>query len=231
MAVLLHWFNASLSASDLSILGDAMLKHGVTRSRGSGFRVLSKRPKEINGTYFEKLEFNYVSVDPFGVKSTYPRTEYSNVNFSLTEDWPSIELRDCSRGSASFGRRLREYLGVQFNISRVEIEVLDWLDHIERAVEDFGVLSLDIDSVELSAHASGIVRITSDQDVRRELKSFVRDRQYRVVKALIRWNFNSGGVTSCELRRNGSVKFLEDSSERTVGVVREALKMSRKVIS
>jgi hypothetical protein len=217
------WLTANWGGMSPRSLAKRLRLREFTEETGDGFVVDRVRDEFIDARYIERLEYDEVTVDPFGRESSLHRVEYRQAEFRVLSGEPGLELRDAPRSNQSLLSRLSEATDFRISVSAFSVNVLDWAALIQRSRPGaFYLGSIQIADVDLADGVSASVTVKGDKDVLPSTESFVKGRKHTLDKVLLA--DAGGGSLKLILTRAGSAKVLGDSDEDLVHALRDGLR-------
>jgi hypothetical protein len=217
-----RWFRAEWQQT-MRVLVTRLRNRAYTEELGRGFFIDRTRENFIEGRYVERTSYQEILPDPFGQKVKFDRVEYSDVHFTLFNDFPEIELRDAPRSTLGFTSQLQAVTEYSVVISALTVDPLDWGEKFRRLIETTIIVN--------SAHVSGIVVapsvsaamvIRGDNDVRESLEKATGGRRFDLDKVGIRWLGRGREQCVATLSRSGSAK-VDSGGVETLAHLRSAL--------
>lgn len=186
-----------------------------------GFVIDRVRDEYLEARYIERIEFSDAITDPFGHELVFPRVEFRQCEFRISQQSAGLELIDSPRNIQGMLSRLAEATDFSLAVSPIKIDVLAWADALQiRFKAEIVVDSLQIGSVELERDILAKVIVKGRTDVRKAADLFIGIKRHSLekIQLRIRAPFNGTillsdvGVAKIELEhRDDVVVCLRDS--------------------
>jgi hypothetical protein len=183
----LRWLEAELPFS-IRTFGNKLKGCPFRSDLSDGFLIDRVRDTYIEARYIEKLAFAEAVTDPFGEESVYERVDYRQTAFTLTTDYPHLELTDAPRGLQSFTARLSELGNFSLTVSPIEVNVLRWAESLSELFPDrFVVAAVQASGLIVDENVTARVILTGTVDVRHSLNRFTRGKQSELDRLQVRF--------------------------------------------
>lgn len=205
-----RWFRASLPMSLRSIA--AKISSSPLELDGDmGFKVEKVRSETVDASYYERFSWTESGVDPFGREFSFERVGYKVVRFTLSKNYPELEVIDAPRGLSSFFSRIAELTDFEATIEPLRIDVLNWASALRNSyTSSFRVASMSVSDLGVEEGITGSLTVSSrDQDVKGAVGRLLSRRTYSVqrVQVVMRSRASDASLT---LISDGSVKSSAD---------------------
>lgn len=178
-----RWFEAVLPMGLRSFAGK-LEGFPLTRDGHLGFRLERARKEVLEATYYERFSWTDQVVDPFGGESAIERVGYKTVRFSISKDYPHLELVDPPRGLSSFFSRIAEITNFSTTITPLTIDIAAWTRALrESAGLQFTISGITVSNLNVEENVTGRLTVASSQrDVEEALARLLSRRMYSVQK-------------------------------------------------
>ena len=187
-----------------------------------GFVLDRVRDDFIDARFVEKVEYDDIVTDPFGVESSFHRVEYRKCEFKAMLDGPGLELVDAPRTVQTMVSRLAEATDFALAISPLSVDVLAWATAVQHRLNVAGVVdSLQVGAVELSQGVQAKAVVKGVGDVLAATQALVHGKQHVIEKVQIR--FSGSKRITLLLTKSGVARFDHDPSEELLTIVRSSL--------
>jgi hypothetical protein len=203
-----------------------MLKADFASQKQHGFRLEKARDHFVSGKYIEKYELQEIIKDPFGAVSTYTKTVFDVYKFTLSDEFPGLEIVDSPRRHTSLLTRISELSGFKISFSPLTINLFSLIEFLEKKLNKLTLVQISCSGINLSPHCSAKIIVSGNEDVMEPLQNIKGDRQATVDSVNIRFEINNQHL-ECELYRTGIAKIQEgQEKENFLVFLREGLKNS-----
>jgi hypothetical protein len=91
-----------------------------------GFKVEKVRNETVDASYYERFSWTESGVDPFGREFSFERVGYKVIHFTLSRNYPELEVVDAPRGLSSLFSRIAELTDFEATIEPLRVDVLRW---------------------------------------------------------------------------------------------------------
>jgi hypothetical protein len=203
---------AKISSSPLELDGDM------------GFKVEKIRLDSVKANYYERFCWTESGVDPFGREFSFERVSYKAVRFTLSKNYPELEVIDAPRGLSSLFSRIAELTNFEATIEPLRIDVLHWAEALRASYAGlFRVASMSVSDLGVEEGITGSLTVSSrNQDVKAAAGRLLSRRTYSVEKLQV--VLGSGtSVASITLTSDGSVRSSVDIVPDILIAVRQAI--------
>jgi len=201
-----QWFRAALPAG-LRSLASTLEAVPLVVDGPMGFRVERIRRESVEATYYERYSWIEQTVDPFGRESGVERSGYKSVRFSISREFPELELVDPPRGLKSFFSQIAEATNFHAAISPLAVDVVAWSRAFRKvAASSFRISGMTVSDLNVEDNVTGQLSVVSGQrDVEDALARLLSRRSYSVKKMQL--SFTQASVTGpVIISSDGSVR-------------------------
>ena len=218
----IRWFSADWPVS-LRTLAAKMRANPFKEDSIQGFIVDRVRENLIDGRFIEKISFQETSTDPFGEEHSFERLIYRQLEFSLSTDFPSIELRDAPRSTQAYVSKLVEFSNFQVTIVPLAVDLIQWANFFESTVKgQITIDSIQISGLEIERGVTAKIIVSGDKDVRDALKNIVRTKKYELERVHVKLSMNSNFIP-IQLTNSGAAKLDEAFVSELLPALRSSL--------
>jgi hypothetical protein len=203
----IKWVRAEFGVS-LNALAEKMKKvpFDASEEEAEGFRIQERGSGFLYGQFIQKQTFIDQIFLPTGDAYEERRSDISIAEFRLSaKDELNLELVNPPRRIQPFFNALAELTAQEFSYRSTDVNVLAWIDEIERRLGAVSVLSMDCNGVQLSSTVIGRFAFKGTSDVRAEYAKTLRRRSCVIESARCEVRSNEG-TSGFELFRTGAVK-------------------------
>lgn len=189
----------------------------------TGFQLKRVRPAFIEASFYERHKVEEHMIDPLGKTTSYERTYFSEVSFTLATRYPQIQLLDPPRGLRSFLNALTDMTGLETVVESLQVDPLRWAEAVRS--EELGPIRIDLIEVAdlvLSAEISGRLIVAGAVDVRKALRVAVPSGTYSVRKTALSFEF-LGRRYSALLASDASLRCSREIPDELFPLLRSAL--------
>ncbi|CAB3809693.1 hypothetical protein [Paraburkholderia fynbosensis] len=218
------WANATFGVA-LTTLGDRLRKVELDLSEDDteGFRIEERSATRIRGVFIEReTSLEHISL-PTGHEYEEKRSRITVTEFLVTDGSSlNLLLMNPPRRTLPFFNAVSLATNYRFSVEMLDVDVLKWVQFLERQVGDVSVTYLDCNSIQLSPEVTGRFAFRGTRDVRQEAKRTTKTSDVAVECA--RCELTAGGYrTTIELLRSGAVKLASPASEELLAVIHGSL--------
>jgi hypothetical protein len=222
----LRWFELELPFS-IRTFGNKLKARPFTNETDDGFLVERVRDTQIEARYIERLPVTESTLDPFGNEHVYERVEYRQTSFSISDEYPQMELTNPPRATQGFNSRLAEIGNFSLTISPIEADVMSWADELSKVFPDrFIVDAIQASGLIVEQNVTARVILSGTVDVRGSLKRFTKGGSSGLDRLQSRFGIGHEDVRLI-LTSDGSAKIVTEGSQEIIPAVRSALAASR----
>lgn len=218
------WMNATLGMS-LETLADRMrrMKFDPREDDSEGFRIEERRADRISGLFIERETLIEQISLPTGDEYEERRSRIAMTQFIVTSDAAlNLLLMNPPRRSLPFFNAMTEVSKSEFYVESLEVDVLRWIEQIERRIGVAQVTFLDCNSIQLSPVVVGRYAFRGSNDVRGEMRKAIKNAKPAIESARCELTVD-GTRASLELFRTGAAKFDAALSDVLVPQISSAL--------
>ncbi len=218
-----RWFRASLPIS-LRSMAAKINSSPLELDGDMGFKVEKIRLDSVVANYYERFSWTESGVDPFGREFSFERVNYKTIRFTLSKNYPELEVVDAPRGLSSLFSRIAELTDFEATIEPLRIDVLHWAESLRASSTDlFRVASMSVSELGVEEGITGSLTLSSrNQDVKAAAGRLLSRRTYSVQKLQV--VLGSGiSAASMTLASDGSVRSSIDISPDILIAVRQAI--------
>lgn len=203
---------AKISSSPLELDGDM------------GFKVEKIRLDSVEANYYERFSWTESGVDPFGREFSFERVSYKAVRFTMSKNYPELQVIDAPRGLSSLFSRIAELTDFEATIEPLRINVLHWAEALRTSYTGlFRVASMSVSDLGVEEGITGSLTVSSrNQDVKAAAGRLLSRRTYSVQKLHVVLGSGTSAV-SMTLTSDGSVKSSVDIAPDILIAVRQAI--------
>ena len=181
-----RWLNAQWSGSIRS-LSSGLKSAAFNQDNSEGFVIDRVRDDFLEARYVERIDYSDSITDPFGNELVFPRVEFRQCEFVVSQRRASLELIDPPRNIQGMLSRLAIATDFTLSISPLKVDVLAWAGILQSTIEsEVAVDSLQVGSVELSQDVRAKIIVKGRVDVRNAASSFLGARRYSLEKIQLR---------------------------------------------
>jgi hypothetical protein len=218
-----RWFRASLPMS-LRSMAAKISSSPLELDGDMGFKVEKIRTESVDASYYERFSWIESGVDPFGREFSFERVGYKVVRFTLSKNYPELQVIDAPRGLSSLFSRIAELTDFGATIEPLRIDVLRWASSLQNSYTgSFRVASMSVSDLGVEEGITGSLTVSSrDQDVKAATGRLLSRRAYSVqrVQVVMRSQASDASLT---LISDGSVKSSSDIDADILIAVRQAV--------
>jgi hypothetical protein len=207
---------ARLSSSPLELDGDM------------GFKIEKVRSETVDANYYERFSWTESGVDPFGREFSFERVGYKVVRFTLSKNYPELEVVDAPRGLSSLFSRIAELTDFEAIIEPLRIDVLHWTTALQDAYMGlFRVAGMSVSDLGVEEGITGSLTLNSrTQDVRAAATRLLLRRTYSVQKVQVAMRSRASDAL-LTLTSDGSVRSGTDIDPDILSAVRQAMPLQQ----
>ncbi len=222
-----RWFRASLPMS-LRSMAAKISSSPLELDGDMGFKVEKVRSETVDASYYERFSWIESGVDPFGREFSFERVGYKVVRFTLSKNYPELEVIDAPRGLSSLFSRIAELTDFEATIQPLKIDVLRWASALQDSYSgSFRVASMSVSDLGVEEGITGSLTVSSrDHDVQAAAGRLLSRRTYSVQKVQIVMRSRASDA-SLTLISDGSVKSNADIDSDILAAVRRAMPPQR----
>jgi hypothetical protein len=218
-----RWFQANFSMSMRSI-ATKISSLPLEIDGDMGFKVDKVRNDSVEANYFERFSWIESGVDPFGREFSFERVSYKAVRFTLSKNYPELEVIDAPRGLSSLFSRFAEFTNFEATIQPIKIDVLHWAETLRASYSGaFRISSMSVSDLGVEEGVTGSLTVSSrEHDVKAAATRLLSRRAYSVQKlqVVLRSRISDASLT---LASDGSVKSNADIDPDILIAVRQAI--------
>jgi len=205
-------------------IGERLKGLRFSEERADGFILDRVREDLIEGKFFQKFLVEENSGNPFEAREVFETVRYRTVEFSLSPEFPGIELRNGSRGVRDFANRLLEACDFDLSIQPISVDLLDWISVLQAVSKSKLIVdSLQISGITFEQGISGKILLRGDRDVRGYVDQLLGSKPHLIEKAQIRLKLAFRTVC-LQISSNASAKVPDDATSAMLPILRESLK-------
>lgn len=219
----LKWMGVE-SRSSMRDLAKRLQKAEFKEGVNSGFLLERARDNFLDARYIERMEFTETLIDPFGRSQVANRVLYIEVDFTLTDHFPELELRMAPRGLSAFMNSLMKASNFSMSIEKCNIDLLRWTKAMGRTLGVKPAIKGAIASdIELAEGAVARIGIVAPKDARAGLAEVLMNRKHKLSNLQIEFPFR-GASQRMLLSSEGSIRYPDAFGDTEIDAVREALR-------
>jgi len=216
-----RWMRAKFPGS-IRQIGKQLQKAGFTADSGEGFVVDRIRDEYVEARYFERIAFQQSVSDPFGNTFVVERLDFRTVDFTLTKNFPELELRMAPRGLKGFTSGLLKASGFSMELEQHSVKLNKWISAIERELATKVSIRAALTSgIELQKGTKARIAVTSPDDVRAGLAQLVHDYPFELETVEIDFPFGKSSQRVV-LTSDSSVRYSAKAPEEVISAIRAA---------
>jgi hypothetical protein len=204
-----RWYSATFGMTTAK-LADRMRKRAFVASQDDdtdGFRVQERKGASLVGQYIERQVWIEHIVLPTGDEFDEPRSRAWITHFSVSEGTAlNLLLTDPPRRTSQFLNALDEASGYDCAIASVQVNLLGWVEAIERTVGPVKVIYAECSGVQLSPTVLGRYAFRGSDDVRKEVHKVVGPKKRATMDVARCEFFWEGQRAVLDLSRQGMAK-------------------------
>jgi hypothetical protein len=172
-----------------------------------GFKVERVRSESVEANYYERFSWTESGVDPFGREFSFERVGYKSIRFTLSKNYPELEVVDAPRGLSSLFSRIAELTDFEATIEPLSVDVLDWASVLWTSFTGlFRVASMSVSDLGIEEGITGSLTVSSrNQDVKAATARLLSRRTYSVQKLQVVLQSRASDA-SLMLTSDGSVR-------------------------
>lgn len=216
-----RWLKARWPIS-MRVLAKRLRVKAFDGEQVEGFVLDRVRDDFLDARFVEKIEYDDIVTDPFGVEASFRRVEYRSCEFKAAVAGPGLELVDAPRGVQTMISRLAEATDFALAISPLSVNALDWASEVQRRLNEVGIVdSLQLGAMELASNVQAKAVIKGSVDVLGATQELVLGKKHVIEKVQIR--FMRPKRLTVLLTNNGVARFDQEPSEDLLSIVRASL--------
>ena len=216
-----RWMRAKFPGS-IRQIGKQLQKAGFTAESGEGFVVDRIRDEYVEARYFERIAFQQSVSDPFGNTFVVERLDFRAVDFTLTKDFPELELRMAPRGLRGFTSGLLKASGFSMEIEQHNVKLSKWISAIERELATkISIRAAITSGIELQKGAKARIAVTGPADVRAGLAELVPNYPFELETVEIDFPFGKSSH-KVVLTADSSLRYSAKTPEEVTSAIRVA---------
>jgi hypothetical protein len=217
-----RWLEASWPCS-MRTLASRLKGRSFSAQTNDGFLIERVRDTFIEGRYFEKVVFEEVVRDPFGVEQTFERLTYREVEFMFSSQYPQVELRRFPRNLQAFVTRTAEATEFATTFLALQLDVFTWADSIRSVYpKQFRIDLAQLSDVLIEENVLAKMVLSSQRDIRAAFTRFINRRQHTVDRIQIKLQY-ADELLSFQLATDGTVRSPDPLPNDVLETVRQAL--------
>ncbi|WP_230656945.1 hypothetical protein [Psychrobacter sp. I-STPA10] len=171
----------------------------------SGFILNKATQREITGKFIEEKVFKKEVVNPLGDSEIISIPDFNIVDFkfiNINNSW-LLEIHNTPRSIKSFSNKLSVLLGVGFYIDNIHLDLKKLILEIENDISKLSVTKIEVYNINIQNIALGQMLITSPNDVRQTLDSYLIDKTgYKIDYINAKFTNHESFTGSFEVRSN-----------------------------
>lgn len=217
------WFEANLPG-DLRSVAAGLGRMPLVDGGPMGFKLERVRKEKLEATYHERFDWIERTIDPFGREFAVERTTYKSVRFSMSRQYPQLEVIDPPRGLSSFFSRVAELTSFEATVVPLKVDVLLWARTLRKETGlRFRISAITVSDVNVEDSISGQLTILSSQkDVEAALATLLSRRSHSVRKVQLAFGSDQN-QSSLVISSDGSVRSLKEIDLDVLDSLRETL--------
>ena len=200
-----------------------MLKRQYKDGMSHGFILESTIGKCIHGKFISKHISKDRIEDPFGEISELPRVTYNIVKFKIKKEGLGLTIIDSPRSTRNFINALYEIMGLEFLISEISIDPIEWLKQIEEQTGKVNAIKIGAIDINIQDRALARIEVTGVEDIRKEFNKFIQEKYHKI--NFVKYITNISGCGNIILRRNGSIKIEGSILNETIDAISNSLEI------
>src|SRR5882724_4627720 len=218
-----RWFDSRLPFS-LRTMASRLKQHSYTQDRGSGFILQRVRDAFVEGSFAERVQYADNLRDPFGNETTIVREVYRNTDFTISDETPTLELRDPPKSVQLFVNSLSEVSDFGMSISRLDVDPIAWMVSLQEAL-GFRVLvdSMHLSKIDLGDGIAAKIVVSGPKDVRSAVRELTAKKKHVVERIGFRLNSSENSMVKISLASMASAKVDGSGAAEFSKVLRSSL--------
>lgn len=219
----IHWFTAEWPFT-MRTLGARLNKRSFGEEMQDGFRIDHVRDSYVQGTFFEKVVSEEIVRDPFGAEFRFERISYRNVIFSLTTEFPQLEVVNPPRSITLFLNRLSEVNDFKLSVAALSTPPMLWAANTAKALgSTFTVKQADIADLVVTDNVLARVSLSSQEDVMTALDYMTTGKHHKLDKLHMDLLSDDHGHVKITLSSDGVLRCSDGTASETIVAVRESI--------
>ena len=217
-----RWLSATWPVS-MRTLGTRMKGCPFTPDSFDGFVVERIRDHSIEARFIEKITYSEVTIDPFGNEETFQRTAYRSVNFTLSSEFPHIEIKDSPKSTKDFVNKLLELCNFSLAVTPISVNLFDWVNEFQKSIARTVIVdSIQLSDLELAEGVSAKVLLKGGRDVRDAVFHLAQKKKYHLDKLQVKVKIDEK-YASIHLSNAGAATIPSDLFEELLPLLRASL--------
>lgn len=206
-------------------LADRMRERLFIDEAPEGFIIDAARRNSIEGRFIQYNRSYEIVFDPFGREKKNDITTYSQLGFTITDNFPQIEIWDPPRSQQRFLTLLSDFTDFALAISSIEMDVLEWSRRFCLVYDEkFFIDQIHVSHLDLGRGNTAKLVATGKSDVGTSISDILQGQNYSMNK--IRLKSLSRPADYVVITNSGSARIQCIRQD----AVRSALKTSMKDI-
>ena len=116
----------------------------------------------MDASYYERFSWTESGVDPFGREFSFERVGYKVIHFTLSRNYPELEVVDAPRGLSSLFSRIAELTDFEATIEPLRVDVLRWATALQSSYAgSFRVASMSVSDLGVEEGITGSLTVSS----------------------------------------------------------------------
>lgn len=224
MATRIKWYDGNpISKKGLDRLLSGFAKDEYSDKKSRGFSHVAFSGNIIEGQYVQRFERKAEIEDPFGKIVEYPVVEFEKVVFRIGSTFPSIELVDPPRSLAIFFNQIAQILDFQVALSPIQVDVIRWLNAMEKEVKEMEVFNATASDITLSSSVAAKLLLSGKVDVRPFITSMTGKRPFVLSRVQLSGNHNHQRF-KCELTADARGVVMSGVESEIANLLRNCLR-------
>lgn len=217
-----RWLSATWPVS-MRILGTRMKGYPFTPDSFDGFVVERIRDHSIEARFIEKITYSQVTIDPFGNEETFQHTAYRSVNFTLSSEFPHIEIKDSPKSTKDFVNKLLELCNFSLTVAPISVNLIDWVNGFQKSFQRAVIVdSIQLSDLELEDGVSAKVLLKGSRDVRDAAFHLAPKKKYHLDKLQVKAKIGEIHIP-IHLSSTGGATIPSDFFEELLPLLRSSL--------
>lgn len=210
------------SNEEFGIVREAVNKRQFRPNSQSGFKVSISTKKQVVARFIKRFEYIEKIQDPFGKTIDLPVFGFDEVDFSIYNSAPQIEMLDAPASTVStLLSELLTLLPRERRVSDVQTEPLKWLKAMSKNLDAVMIRAINLVDIPVTNSISAKLSLEGVEDVREGIPKIIGSRKHTVHKLRVDARFQ-GELVKIDIIADGRAN-TSSNLERLCPIFREAL--------
>lgn len=219
-----RWFVANWPYSIRTIAGKLKFL-AFSDANPTGFVIERVRDDYIEARYVERVEYSETVTDPFGNETIFPRMDFIQTFFKISNEIFGLELIDYPRSNQSLFSRLSEVSSFKVFFNAPKVDVMKWAREFCRLADIPTMMdSVQIGTISMGNGIFAKAIVKGDLDVSDAAKDLTEGRRHTIDKIQIKLIGKFRG--KIVLSANGSARVDVDQYELIIDLLRSTLALA-----